>query len=44
MTFTKNREGEGVGCIKFWSILLMVVHDFGGRGFFLTLSDVHMYN
>ena len=42
MTFTKKKEGEGVGCTKFWSILLMVVHGFVGRGFFLTLVDVHM--
>ena len=33
MTFTKKKEGEGVGCTKFWSILLMVAHGFGG--FFL---------
>ena len=37
MTFTKNKEGEGVGCTKFWSVLLMVVHGFEEKVFFLLL-------
>ena len=44
MTFTKNKEGKGVRDTKFWPILLMVVHGFGARVFFLIFVDVFMYN
>ena len=44
MTFTKNKEEGGVRGTKLWPILLMAVHGFGGRVFFLTLVDVHMCN
>ena len=34
MKSTKNNEGEGAGGTTFWPMLLMVAHDFWGRGFF----------
>ena len=39
MMFPKKKKQEGVGYTKFWSILLMIMHSFGGRGFFLNLMD-----
>ena len=44
MMFPRNKEREGVGCTKVWSILPMVMHSFRGRVFFLILVYVHMYN
>ena len=43
MTSTNNKEGEGGGGTKVWSILLMFVHGFGGRVSFLTLANIHIY-
>ena len=37
MKSTKNNEGEGAGGTTFWPMLLMVAHDFWGRGFFSLL-------
>ena len=44
LTSTRNKEEEGAGGTKFWPILLMVVHSFLGRVFFLILVDVHMHD
>ena len=33
MMSKKNKDGERAGGTKFWPILVMVVHGFGGRGF-----------
>ena len=40
-----KEQSEGrIGDRKFWSILLMVGHGFGGEEFFLTLADIPMNN
>ena len=36
MTSAKSKEVEGARHTKYWLILLMVVHGFGGRGFSLS--------